>query len=705
MTISDSVTFTRHNDIGVLKIDRPPVNALSRDVLKSLLSFVIQVDKDDSLQALVVCAAGKTFVCGADIDELSVSAAEGGDHFNPVMDALERLTIPAVAVLHGTALGGGLELAMACHYRVALPGTRVGLPEVLLGVLPGAGGTQRLPRLIGVKAALDMISTGKMIDADQALKLSLLDAIQEGDPAEVGLDYAQRLLEANKGPVPSRAISIKTDDIEPDYFSNALAKARKNANYPAAERIVRCVEAAVMLPFEQGQRIEQTLFEECRDSNTAKALRHLFFAEREAAKVPNLPKDLALRPVKHVGVVGAGTMGCGIIMNFLNAGIPSIIVETSSEALDRGVQRIRNTYESSASRGRMTQEQVEERMSLLNGTLEYGALSDCDLVIEAVFENMEIKKQVCARLGEVCKAGAIIATNTSTLDVDVLAQASGRPADFVGMHFFSPANIMKLLEIVRGAETSPDILATVLRLARNIKKVPVVSGVCYGFIGNRMLEGYLREVDFLLMEGATPSQIDRVIEEAGLAMGPCRMLDMAGIDVAAKIVLEQEQAGIRPTDPSYRAAVLRLHEVGRNGQKSGAGYYRYENRTPVEDPEALAHFETVAQEHSFVRRKNISNQEIFERCMYPLINEGVKILEEGVAYRPGDIDVVWTRGYGFGDHLGGPIFLADQIGLREIQERLSHYASERGNSHGYWTPAALLVTLSDQGKTLSGWAA
>ncbi len=440
-------------------------------------------------------------------------------------------------------------------------------------------------------------------------------------------------------------------------------------------------------------------------ADPAPALAHLQASLSRVTDIPGLPQGLARRPVARVGVVGAGTMGGGIVMNFLNAGIPAVIVESSQAALERGVGIIRKNYDNTAQKGRITTQQVEQRMALLQGSLDFGALAECDLVIEAVFEDMAVKKAVCARLGATCKAGAIIATNTSTLDVDVLAQVTGRAPDVLGMHFFSPANVMKLLEVVRGAATAPDVLATVLALAGTIGKIPVVSGVCYGFIGNRMLEGYVREADFLLMEGATPSQIDGAIEKLGLLMGPCRMLDMAGTDVAAKVVIEQGRAGLLPADPGYRAVVLRLFELGRNGQKAGRGYYRYEGRQPLEDPEAIAAFAQLAARHGIARRADITDQEIVERCVYPLINEGALILEQGIAQRPGDIDVVWTRGYGFPEALGGPMFLADQIGLAAIVARMEHYARVLGNAHGFWTVSSLLRSLAIESGRISDWEA
>ncbi len=457
------------------------------------------------------------------------------------------------------------------------------------------------------------------------------------------------------------------------------------------------------LPFAEGEAVEARLLEACRLSPQSKALRHLFFAERQVAKIPGQAKDAALRPIRTVGIVGAGTMGGGIAMNFANAGIKTVLVEVGQQALERGLGLVRAVYETSASKGKLTAEQVEQRIASIHGSVDDAELAECDLVIEAVFENLDLKKQVCTRLGQICKPGAIIASNTSTLDIDVLAEATGRPADVVGMHFFSPAHVMRLMEVVRGAKTAPDVLATAQKVAATIKKISVVSGVCYGFIGNRMAEAYAREADFLLMEGASPTQIDTAIEAIGMAMGPCRMLDMAGIDVAAKVVIERGKSGGLPPDPSYRAVAREMLELGRLGQKTGSGYYRYDGRKPVADPQAEEIFQLLSKRHGITRRTNITDQEIVERLLYPMMNEAAAILEEGIAYRPGDIDIVWIAGYGFPDYRGGPVFMADQIGLPVIVERLAHYRRVRGNNFGYWNVSPLLAELAHDGRSLSAW--
>ena len=697
--MTNPVSFERRGRIGLLRIDNPPVNALSRDTIAGLAEGFAAFDADASLEALLVHCDGRTFVAGGDItgfDAPDFSTAAFGSLIARI-EASRRLV---VAVLHGTVLGGGLELALACHYRVAVPGTRVGLPEVRLGLLPGSLGTQRLPRLVGVPLALDLMLSGRMLAIDRALDAGIADAVCDGAPLDVGLAYVESLLAAGAAPRRTSELAVPAGGAAADALAKALADAEKKPAYPALAAIVRCVQGAVDLPFADAAQMEAHAFEQLRASPTSRALRHLFFAEREASRIPGLARDMALRRVESVGIVGAGTMGGGIAMNFANAGIPVVLVEASDEALQRGLSLVRRNYEASAAKGRLNAGQVAQRMALLRGSLAYDALAGCDLVIEAVFEDMALKRQICARLGEVCKPGSTIATNTSTLDVDLLAEATGRPADVVGMHFFSPANVMRLLEVVRGAETSAQVLATVMKLAVRIGKVAVVSGVCYGFIGNRMAEVYMREAEFLLMEGAEPQQIDRAVEALGMAMGPCRMLDMAGIDVGARTVIEQDKAGGLPGDPSYRVVVRKLFELGRFGQKTGTGYYRYEGRTPVPDPAVTAICEALAEDHGVARRGDISDQEIVERLLYPLINEGTKILEEGIAYRPGDIDVVWVAGYGFPDHRGGPMFMADQIGLPVIAERLGHYSRVRGDGFGYWAASELLKRLVEQGERL-----
>jgi 3-hydroxyacyl-CoA dehydrogenase len=696
--MTSPVTFSRQDRIGLLCIDNPPVNAISSQVVAFLKECLDRFEETRDIDALVIYCAGRTFVAGGDI-----AAFERPDFsakpYNDQLARIESSRRPVVAVMHGTVLGGGLELALACHRRVSQADTKLGLPEVKLGLLPGSLGTQRLPRLVGVPLALEMISSGRTLSAQQALEAGLVDELKEGEPRAAGIAAAQSLVDG--GAAPRRTSSLPVPPVPEGLFAKALLDADKKPAYPAPAAIVRAVQAATELSYAQGEEVEARAFEALRASPSSKALRHLFFAEREAAKIPGLSRDTTLRPVRRVGIVGAGTMGGGIAMNFANAGIATVVVEASDEALRRGLALVRKNYEASAAKGKLTAQQVEQRMGLLSGSLDYKALAECDLVIEAVFENLDLKKQVCAELGAIAKPGAIITTNTSTLDVNLLAEATGRPADVLGTHFFSPANVMRLLEVVRGDATAPDVLATVMKLATRIGKVAVVSGVCYGFIGNRMAEVYMREAEFLMMEGAEPRQIDRAVEALGMAMGPCRMLDMAGVDVGAKTVIEYGKAGGLPPDESYRAVVRRLFDLGRFGQKTGAGYYCYDGRTPLPDPELSAIARSLGEAHRITKRDDITDQEIVERLLYPLINEGMKILDEGIAYRPGDIDVIWVAGYGFPDHRGGPMFMGDQIGLATIADRLAHYAKVRGNSFGYWTPSRLLTRLVSSGQTLA----
>lgn len=700
--MNSTVSYSRTGQVGLIQIDNPPVNAVSKAVVSGLADTVQAFENDCEAMALVIVCAGRTFVAGGDItafDDPDFSAAP----YNGVLARIEALERPVVASMHGTTLGGGMELALAAHYRVAHTGTQLGLPEVKLGLLPGSLGTQRLPRLIGMERALGMITGGQSIEAAQAQAWGLVDAVSELAPVAAGVAFAQALLDRGAPLRPTRALALPPVEDAQALEQAQLQAARAARFYPAMPAIVEAVQAA-RLPFEQGEAIEARLFEALRASPQSRALRHLFFAQRQAARVPGLAKDLALRPIRQVGVLGAGTMGRGIAMNFLNAGLPVVLVEQSAPALEAAVAAIRKTYEASVAKGRLTKADVEQRMGLIEAALDDSALATCDLVIEAVFENLDLKKQVCARLGAICKTGAIIATNTSTLDVDVLAAATRRPQDVVGMHFFSPAHVMRLLEVVRGAQTEPAVLATVMQLARTIGKVAVVSGVCYGFIGNRMAEVYMREAEFLIMEGADPSEVDAAVESLGMAMGPCRMLDMAGIDVGAKTVIEYGKAGGLPPDPSYRALVRRLFELGHFGQKTGAGYYLYEGRKALPNPQVLELARQLAHTHGIVRRTAIGRDEIVERLLYPLINEGARILEEGIAYRPGDIDVVWTSGYGFPDHCGGPLFMADEIGLQRITQRLVHHAQVRGNPYGYWSISPLLQSLADQGRRISDWS-
>ena len=696
------IELTHEDQIAHIRIDNPPVNIITSDLVEELSRAVKSIQSDSNVRAVLIDCAGKTFVAGGDIQSFE-DPAFSAVPFNRVLADLEALNIPVVAALHGTVLGGGLELALACHYRVCAAGTLFGMPEVTLGLLPGSLGTQRLPRLIGIEPAFRMISTGRSVNASEAEKSGLVDRCVETDPFVAAKELAQTLISQAIGPRRTSEMEVNTSGLPTDYFDQLLTQARaREVQNPAQLKIVEAVQAS-LLPFVQGEQIEAQGFEELRASPQSRALRYLFFAKRLAAKIPSLSAKTSKRTIEKVGVLGAGTMGTGIAMSFLNNGLPVHLVEASEEALRRGMDTIARTYDTAQSKGKLSASAAKKCLALLKGSTDDLDLGTCDLIIEAVYEDMALKKTVAARLAKVAKPSAIIATNTSTLNVDDIAAATGRAEDVVGMHFFSPAHIMRLLEVVRGGQTHPDVLATVMDLSKKIGKTPVVSGVCYGFIGNRMAEVYMREAEFLLLEGASPGQIDGAVQALGMAMGPCRMLDMAGVDVGAKTVIELEKSGKLVPDPTYRLMVRKLYELGRHGQKTGDGYYRYEGRSAIEDPQVVQIAAELAKAHGIVRRSQVSDEELVERLMYPLINEAALILEEGIAYRGSDIDVVWTEGYGFPAFRGGPLFMADEIGLAHIIERLEHYAHTRGNRYGYWSVSSLLRRLAESGEKLADY--
>ena len=688
-----AVSLEKRGNIAIVWVDNPPVNAISHAVRVGLIENVQAADRDESVAAIVLACKGRTFMAGADISEFGKPMKE--PWLPLVVGVLEATSKPLVAAIHGTAFGGGLEVALGCNYRVAAPSAKVGLPEAKIGILPGAGGTQRLPRLAGVQAALDAIVSGDPIPAPAAYQAGVIDQIVDGDLADGAVAYAADLAENGTALKRVRDVTIDAASL-PDGFFDDYRKsiARKTRGYFNRERCIQAVEAAVNLPFDEGLDRERALFTECATHPQARALQHVFFAEREAAKIPSLPKDTALREIKSVGVIGAGTMGGGIAMNFLNAGIPVTILEISEDALERGLGTIRKNYETSAKRGRMTEGQVDERMGLLTPTTDYAGLAGADLIIEAVFEKMEIKLEVFKNLDAVAKPGAILATNTSYLNIDEIAAATGRPEDVLGMHFFSPANVMRLLEIVRAEKTAPEVLATVLRLSRAIRKVGVVAGVCHGFIGNRMLEGYGREAGLLILEGAAPAQVDKAIYDFGYPMGPFAMMDLAGMDIGYML---RQSFGAERFDPHAYRVANRLVEMGRKGQKTGAGIYRYEpgNRAPIPDPEVDTIIAEEAEKAGIARR-TITDEEIVERCVYPLINEGARILEEGIAYRAGDIDIVYIYGYGFPPYRGGPMHYGDHVGLANVREAILKHADRVGPR--WWQPAPLLTRLADEGK-------
>ncbi|MGB1407926.1 3-hydroxyacyl-CoA dehydrogenase NAD-binding domain-containing protein [Alloalcanivorax venustensis] len=690
--MSEVVSYRLEGDIGVIGVDYPPVNALGQGVREGLVNCLRQGLEDDQAKALVVIGEGRTFPAGADIREFGKPPA--GPALPDVISEYESSDKLVIAAIHGTALGGGLEVALGCDYRVALESAKVGLPEVKLGLLPGAGGTQRLPRLVGAKAALDMIVGGNPVKAKDAFKVGIVDEVVGGDLLEGALAYARKLVADNAPLRKIRDLDVKKEDA--DLFTNyEKSIARKQRGFNAPFHCIKAVQAAVELPFDEGMKRERELFAELLVSPESRAQRHVFFAEREVAKVPGLPKDTAKRDVKSAAIIGAGTMGGGIAMNFANAGIPVKILEVKEDALERGIAVIRKNYENTAKKGRITQEQVEQRMALIQPTLSYDDLSDVDLVIEAVFENMDVKKAVFTELDRVCKPGAILATNTSTLDVNRIASFTKRPEDVVGMHFFSPANVMKLLENVRGEKTSDEVVATVMDLSRRIGKVGVLVGVCHGFVGNRMLHKRQAEAVQLVNEGANPAQVDKVLFDLGFPMGPFAMSDLAGMDVGYRI--REELRKEDPDNAPPRNWTDDLVEQGRLGQKTQAGVFDYKegDRTPVPSSEVDALIAKFREENG-IQSRDISDQEILERCMYIMVNEGAKILEEGIAARPLDVDVIWIYGYGFPVYRGGVLFWADSVGLKTIYDKVSQIHQETGSDT--WKPAALLEKLAKEGK-------
>ncbi len=690
--MSEVVSYRLEGDIGVIGVDYPPVNALGQGVREGLVNCLRQGLEDDQAKALVVIGEGRTFPAGADIREFGKPPA--GPALPDVISEYESSDKLVIAAIHGTALGGGLEVALGCDYRVALESAKVGLPEVKLGLLPGAGGTQRLPRLVGAKAALDMIVGGNPVKAKDAFKVGIVDEVVGGDLLEGALAYARKLVADNAPLRKIRDLDVKKEDA--DLFTNyEKSIARKQRGFKAPFHCIKAVQAAVELPFDEGMKRERELFAELLVSPESRAQRHVFFAEREVAKVPGLPKDTAKRDVKSAAIIGAGTMGGGIAMNFANAGIPVKILEVKEDALERGIAVIRKNYENTAKKGRITQEQVEQRMALIQPTLSYDDLSDVDLVIEAVFENMDVKKAVFTELDRVCKPGAILATNTSTLDVNRIASFTQRPEDVVGMHFFSPANVMKLLENVRGEKTSDEVVATVMDLSRRIGKVGVLVGVCHGFVGNRMLHKRQAEAVQLVNEGANPAQVDKVLFDLGFPMGPFAMSDLAGMDVGYRI--REELRKEDPDNAPPRNWTDDLVEQGRLGQKTQAGVFDYKegDRTPVPSSEVDALIAKFREENG-IQSRDISDQEILERCMYIMVNEGAKILEEGIAARPLDVDVIWIYGYGFPVYRGGVLFWADSVGLKTIYDKVSQIHQETGSDT--WKPAALLEKLAKEGK-------
>jgi 3-hydroxyacyl-CoA dehydrogenase len=699
--MSDTVRFERSGAVGVITVDNPPVNALSSSVRQGLADALTEGLADDAVKAFVLIGAGRTYIAGADIREFGKPMT--GPGLSQLIGQYEASPKPVVVAMHGTALGGGLEVALGGHYRVAVLSAQLGLPEVKLGILPGATGTQRLPRVIGVKAALDMIVAGDPIPAAKAKELGLVDAIVEGDLKEGAIKFAETV--AIPGGTKGRRVSERSDKLggaDAAYFTEARkATAAKARGQIAPVKIVAALEAAATLPFAEGVKKEREIATELMAGTQSKALRHVFFAEREAPKIPDIAADTPARPVKSVAIVGAGTMGGGIAMNFANVGIPVTLIDSTDEFLERGLKRIKDNYAVTVGRGRLSQSDMDKRVALIKGSLGVDKIKDADLVIEAVFEEMDLKQSIYREIDKYAKPGAILATNTSGLNIDRIAAVTKRPQDVIGLHFFSPANVMRLLEVVRADKTAKDVIATSMQLGKTIKKVPVLARVYEGFIGNAMLRHYAREAHFLLEEGALPQQVDKALTDFGYAMGMFGVHDVAGNDVGYR--MRKAAQASRPNDRRYSDIITILCDMGRLGQKVGKGWYRYEpgSRTPIPDPEV----EKVIVEQSKAKgiaRRAISDEEIVKRCVYGPINEGATLLEKGIALRPSDIDIVYVTGYGFPSWRGGPMFYADTVGLPSVLDDIKRFHERDGF---YWQPSALLEELVRSGKSFADYQA
>ena len=700
MSKNATVQLRTDGDVAIITIDNPPVNTIDGKVRSGLRARLKELESLEGMRALLLRCSGKTFCSGADIAEFHGPPKEV--EFRRLFSRIENLPIPVICAMHGTVLGGGLELALACHYRVAAPGTRCGFPEVTLGIIPGAGGTQRMPRLIGVAQTLELILDARPVDAERCVELGFVDTILTGEFAAAALGYARRVAEMGAEPKRTGSMAVDPTTATAEKIEHLESLARKRyPNRQAPYAAIEAVSAAAELPLAKGLRLENDLVNEAKQTTESRAAVHVFFAERECRRVPDLPVDAASRSVEGAAIIGAGTMGGGIAICFANAGVPVTVLDINENALERGLSNVSNTLESRVKRGRMSAGEKAKRLSLIRGTTDYNALADADIVIEAAVEKLELKKEIFARLDRVAKPGAVLATNTSTLDIGELAGATNRPEDVIGMHFFSPANVMPLLEVVRTEVTSGSTIRTVMELAGPLRKTPVLTRVCYGFIGNRMMEGYAREAERMVLEGATPCQVDTALEAWGMAMGILSVFDMAGVDVGVHV--HRDNAAHYPPDPTYYQADVALFEAGRFGQKTGKGYYRYEpgDRTRHDDPQALKILRAKAKELGVERREH-NETEIVERCLYPLMNEGFRILEERIAMRSGDIDVVWTSGYGFPRYRGGPMFHAETIGLDVLLEGMNKYRDSFGPMH--WEPAELLVRLVGENRSLREWS-
>ena len=698
--MNDLVQLTKDNGIAVITINNPPVNALSPGVPEGIAAALDEINSDASVRAAVLIGGGRTFVAGADIKEfgkITSGKASRGEGFKPLLLRVEDSRKPVVMAIHGTAFGGGLELAMAGHYRVAAPSAQVGQPEVKLGIIPGAAGTQRLPRLAGVAKAVEMCAEGNPINAQDALKSGVLDRIIEGDLLAGAIAFAREISGRPAPKTRERNGKLGTAEENAEIFAKARETARKKQrNLMAPLAAIDAVEAAAKLPFLEGSQKEQELFTKCLFSDQSRALIHVFFGEREVSKIPDVPKETPVIPVNSAAVVGAGTMGGGIAMVFANAGIPLLLKETDQAALDRGLANIQKNYANSIKRGRFTQQFVDERLKLIKPTLTYDGFAAADMIIEAVFEGMALKKQIFGELDRICKPGAILASNTSTLSIDEIASATARPQAVIGTHFFSPANVMRLLEIVRGKATGKEVIATCMQLSKKLGKVGVLVGNCMGFVGNRMFGPYRREAQFLVEEGASVEAVDAALYEFGMAMGPLATGDLAGLDVGWRI--RKEYQHLQKPGVRQPLAEDRLCELGRYGQKTGAGWYKYdENRRAIPDPEVAALVKKWAAEAGILQRQ-ISAEENVDRCIYALVNEGARILEEGFALRAVDVDIIYLNGYGFPAYRGGPMWYADTVGLKEVYDRICEFQKQHGE---LWTPAPLLKQLAEQGKTFA----
>lgn len=688
--------YDTNGNVAIIRLDNPPVNGLSLELRQGIVDGIKQAEQDSAIEAIIITGSERAFSGGADITEFGTPKVMQEPILTTAIHYVETAKKPVVAAISGNCMGGGLELALGCNYRVSKPDATMALPEVKLGILPGAGGTQRLPRVIGVEHALNMIVSGSVVPAKKFEGTPLLDEIIEGDLMEGALAFARKVV-ADKMPLKKvRDLQVKHPNPEGFFMFARNTIGAMSRNYPAPLKCLEAVEAATTKPFDEGMKVEREGIKYLIQTPESAALRHAFFAERKTSKIADVPADTPTREINKVGVIGAGTMGTGITINFLNAGLPVTIVEMKQEGLDRGVEAIRKVYEGQVKKGRMTEDKARARMDLLTPSLSYDDLKDADLVIEAVFEEMGVKEQVFTKLDQICKPGAILASNTSTLDVNRIAGFTKRPEDVIGLHFFSPANIMKLLEVVRGDKTAKGVLATAMKLAKSIRKTAVVSGVCDGFIGNRMINQYSREALTMLEEGASVQQIDKAIEKFGFAMGPLRMADLAGGDIGWAI---RKRLYAENPDMKKNLIADRLCEMGRYGQKTGSGFYRYEpgNRKALHDPEVDKVVDECRAEMGITPRK-INNQEIVQRCVYALVNEGARILEEGIAQRASDIDMVYLTGYGFPVFRGGPMHYAEQVGLTNVVRNMEPFAENPHTQPGFWEPAPLLLKRAQEGK-------